>query len=124
MTNGITAEEAIKAIKDSKGFVTTVAKRLGCTRQHVYVIADRFPTVKAAIEEEREGLKDFAEGKLIQQIDAGNIAAIIFYLKTQAKGRGYIERQEISGPEGGPIDMTFNQAVKKVYNGDSHPDTP
>ena len=44
--------------------------------------------------DEREGLKDFAEGKLMQQIDGGNITAIIFYLKTQAKDRGYIEKVE------------------------------
>ena len=36
---------------------------------------------------------------MMEQIRKGNTAMIIFYLKTQAKGRGYVERieQEHSG---------------------------
>ncbi len=94
--NGFTAAQVIEAIKDSKGFVTTISKRLGCERTYIYRLIEKYPTAKEALENEREGVKDFAEGKLIQQIDSGNITAIIFYLKTQAKDRGYIEKQEIS----------------------------
>ena len=99
----ITAQQAINAIKDSRGFVTTIAKRLGCTRGNVYALMHKYPTIKAAIEEEREGLKDFVEGKLFEQINEGNMTGIIFFLKTQAKDRGYVERQEITGADGGPI---------------------
>lgn len=114
--NGFTAEQVIEAVKGSRGFVTTIAKQLGCDRTYVYRLANKFPTVKQAIEEEREGVKDFAEGKLLQQIDAGNITAIIFYLKTQAKDRGYIERQEITGADGNEV------IIKVVYEGiDSKP---
>lgn len=95
MSNGYTAEQCIEAARDSRGFVTTIAKRLGCTRGYVYQLAKKFKTFQDAIDEEREGLKDFAEGKLLQQIDEGNTTAIIFYLKTQAKGRGYVERQQV-----------------------------
>lgn len=90
----ITASEAVNAVQGSKGIIKVVANRLGCSRQHVYNLMDKFVTVKEAVEEEREGMKDFTEGKLFQQIDAGNMTAIIFYLKTQAKDRGYVERQE------------------------------
>lgn len=93
--NGITAAEAIKAVKSSRGFVTTIAKQLGCTRCHVYALQKKYPTFKQAIIEEREGLKDFAEGKLLEQINSGNMTAIIFYLKTQAHDRGFVERHHI-----------------------------
>jgi hypothetical protein len=36
-------------------------------------------------------------------IKDGNVAATIFFLKTQGKRRGYIERQEVTGAEGAPI---------------------
>lgn len=105
MRNEITAEQCVEAARDSRGFVTTIAKRLGCTRSYVYKLAKKFKTFQDAINEEREGVKDFAEGKLMQQIDAGNVTAIIFYLKTQGKDRGYIERQEqhISGELQQPV---------------------
>jgi hypothetical protein len=93
--NGITAQEAIQAAKDSQGFVTTIAAKLGCTRDYVYKLQKKYPTFAQAILEEREGLKDFAEGKLLEQIKAGNMTGIIFYLKTQASDRGYIERHRI-----------------------------
>jgi len=93
--NGFTAAQVIEAIKDSRGFVTTISKRLGCDRTYIYRLLEKYPTAREALENEREGVKDFAEGKLIQQIDGGNITAIIFYLKTQAKDRGYIEKQEL-----------------------------
>lgn len=105
--NGYGAAEVIEAVKGSKGFVTTIAKALGCSRMHVYRLIEKYPTAKEALENEREGNKDFVEGKLMQQIDAGNITAIIFYLKTQGKDRGYIERTEITGAEGGPLKVEF-----------------
>lgn len=98
--NGYTAAQVIEAINNSRGFVSTIAKNLGCSRMHVYRLIEKYPTAKEALINEREGVKDFVEGKLIQQVDAGNITAIIFYLKTQAKDRGYIERQEITGADG------------------------
>ena len=48
---------------------------------------------------------DFAESQLHKQIQDGNTAATIFYLKTKGKRRGYIERQEITGAEGLPNDI-------------------
>lgn len=115
--NGITAEQAIEAVRESKGFVTTVAARLGCTRQYIYKLAEKYPTVKAAIDEEREGVKDFAEGKLLEQINAGNITAIIFYLKTQAKGRGYVERTESTNLN---VDITLlnDEQLQRLAAGD------
>jgi hypothetical protein len=48
-----------------------------------------------AITDVKEGFKDYAEGKLYEEIRNGNLTAIIFYLKCKAKDRGYIDRQEI-----------------------------
>ena len=48
------------------------------------------------VDEVKEGLLDFAEHQLLSNIRDGKTAEILFYLKTKGKGRGYIERQEIS----------------------------
>ena len=93
--NGFTAEQCIEATKGSRGFVTTIANRLGCSRTYVYQLARKFSTFQQAIDDEREGNKDFVEGKLMKAINDDNITAIIFYLKTQAKDRGYVEKQEL-----------------------------
>lgn len=47
------------------------------------------------VENIKEDTKDFVEGKLMQNISSGKEASIFFYLKTQAKDRGYIERTEV-----------------------------
>ncbi len=103
--NGISAEQAVEEIKGSGGYVTVVAGRLNVSRQHVYTLIKKYKTVADAIQDEREKQKDYAEGKLQEQIKAGNMTAIIFYLKTQAKARGYVERVETD--QSGEITVTL-----------------
>jgi len=102
--NGFTADEFIKAIEGSGGFVTTIARRVGCSRTTVYNAMERYATVKQAIQDEKDSLKDMAEGELLKQIKGGNTTAVIFYLKTQAKDRGYVEKQEIEHQNAVPIE--------------------
>ena len=105
--NGYTAEELIDAIEKSRGYVTKAAYLLGCSRSTFYVYLKRFKTAQQALEDVREARHDHVESKLMELIDGGNVAATIFYLKTQCKHRGYVERQEISGPDEGPIVLTW-----------------
>ena len=46
------------------------------------------------LDEVDESLIDFSESKLLEQINAGNLTAIIFHLKTKGKKRGYVESME------------------------------
>jgi hypothetical protein len=101
--NGYTAAQVIQALEDADGYVSKAASLLRCTPQTVYNYRDRFITVAEAWNAIRERRHDFVENALHKQIKDGNITAIIFYLKTQAKGRGYVERQEITGKDGGTV---------------------
>lgn len=102
----VTAAQCAKAIKKHK-FITQAAKTLGISRSHLHVLINRHPTIKEALTDAREEMKDFTESKLYQGIDDGNPTLIIFYLKTQAKDRGYIERQEIDHSGGIKIEVTY-----------------
>lgn len=98
-----TAEEVIKALQESQGLPALAADRLGCTAQTVYNYRDRYRSVAEAMHHQKEKRIDFAEGKLWQNIGNNDTTAIIFFLKCQAKSRGYVERTEISGAEGQPL---------------------
>ena len=90
-----TAEEVAQAVKKAQGFVTVAARALGCTTRTIHNYRNTYKLVAEAFDESRETHLDFVEGKLMQQIKAGNIAGIIFYLKTQGRTRGYIERSQV-----------------------------
>ena len=89
------AGDVAKAITTAQGFVSKAADILGCHVSTVYTYIEKYAAVKDALEATREKRHDFVENKLIAAIDAGNVTAMIFYLKTQAKHRGYVERVEV-----------------------------
>ena len=114
-----TAERIIAAIRESRGLLTLAAQKAGVTYQTVWHYTQDYPSVKKAVEESREVILDFAEGKLYKQINEGNTAAIIFFLKTKGKSRGYIERQEYTGKDGeslkkSPIIIVNSPDAKKA----------
>lgn len=103
-----TALRIINAIGESSGLLTLAAKKAGLGYTTVWRYTQDFPSVKQAVIEAKERMIDFAEGKLYEKIKEGDNVAIIFYLKTQAKHRGYIERAEVSGIGGEPIRYEIN----------------
>ena len=97
----LTAQRIVKAIRDSHGFISIAARKAGLHRATIHKYIHDYPSVREAIEEAKAATLDMAEGKLFELIEAGNTTAIIFYLKTQGKDRGYTERQEVG--RGGPV---------------------
>ena len=88
-----TKEEVIKAINKSGGIISTVAKKLKCD-WHTADTYIKKHELQNYIDIEKEDLLDYAESKLLQNIDANDNTAIIFFLKTQGRKRGYNERVE------------------------------
>ena len=86
--------DIVLAINESLGYLSLAALKIGCTRRTIEYYADQFPEVRAAISEQRELMKDKVELRLYNKISSDDLGAMCFYLKTQAKDRGYIERSE------------------------------
>lgn len=100
-------EQVIEALNTTSGLVHLGADRLGCSPSTVYRYAERYPAVREAIEHHKGRRLDAAEASLWAAVQRGEAWAVIFYLKTQGKHRGYVERQEVTGTAGGAVRLSF-----------------
>lgn len=91
------------AIRGSRGVKSVIATRLGCARNTVYNYLERWPDMKTLLDDESEMLVDLAEVQLFNLIAEKDVRAITFALATKGKNRGYSQRTEITGADGGAI---------------------
>lgn len=87
------------AIAELSGNLAGVARRFNVDRNAVWKMVQKYPTLQQVVKDCREGIKDIAESALQRAIMQGEAWAICFFLKTQAKDRGYLERYEIDTGE-------------------------
>jgi len=110
----IKKDAMIQALTTSLGNVTEAAETVGMSRETHYDWLKNDAEYSAAVASLKNVALDFAEsqlkklmegaerqalthdGEIVTIKDAPNTSAVIFYLKTQGKQRGYIERQELS----------------------------
>ena len=121
MKQRLTPKRITDALRDSKGMVSVAARRVGCARSTVYEYMERYPEIKAALEDERELMTDLTELSLYKQIQAGEGWAVQFYLRTQGKGRGYGDevRHRVGGDPDNPTPIqhevkTFGDLVDLI----------
>ena len=101
----------IDALCLSYGVVTSACNAADIPRSTFYNWLQTDPDFKAAVADVNDIAIDFVEGKLYEKIKAGDTIATIFYLKSKAKQRGYVERQEIE--HSGELGITWNE--EKTY---------
>lgn len=108
-----------------RGIITGACKATGIGRTTVYLWRDSDEDFKKELEEVNEIAIDFVEGKLFQRIEGvftengeGEVyktppsdTAIIFFLKTKGKKRGYIEKTEIAIEQKETPSINFNLTV-------------
>lgn len=120
MKKRYTKEQVSTALTDANGFVTIAAKNLRCQTCTVNEYIKRFPELKAVLDDARAATLDVAESQLMKLIEQGNVTAIIFFLKTQGRTRGYQEKiiQETTN-----IDFDFNlfsdDELRQISNNES-----
>lgn len=98
-----TDAEIIVALKATGGLVYLAARKLECEPSVIYRRRDKSPKVAAVLEAQRGELVDLAEVGLKKLVMDGNVTAMIWITKTLGKSRGYVERQEVTGADGGNI---------------------
>jgi hypothetical protein len=103
-----TIDQMVDALHQAKGMNTVAARLLHCNLSTIESYAKAFPQVAEARRQEREAFLDAGELSLLRAVQNGEAWAVCFLLKTQGKHRGYVERQEVSGPGGGAIEVEMN----------------
>lgn len=86
---------AKEALENSGGIISHAAVKLNVSRTTLYSFMTKHPDLiefKNAVEEKN---LDLAEDQLLTQIKSGVTPAIIFYLKTKGRRRGYSEKSEM-----------------------------
>lgn len=112
----------LEALEQCNGIVTSACRSVEVARSTYYQWLKEDAVFKELVDDIQEVAIDYVESKLFEKIEGVEATqrngtdgepvvysippsdtAIIFYLKTKAKKRGYIERQEHTGADGKPI---------------------
>lgn len=109
-------KHVLEELEKSHGVISTACQNSGISRGTFYNWKESDEEFRIAVEEINENAIDYVEGKLFSLIDGKDTASTIFFLKTRGKKRGYIERTELSGPDGDPITLAFEKAPSFLAN--------
>lgn len=90
----------LKAFEQSRGIIAPACRAISMTRQIYYKWLEDDPSFAEAVEAIRQEQIDTVESVLLNKIEDGDTTAVIFYLKTKGKERGYSERTELTGKDG------------------------
>lgn len=93
----------LEVYEKSFGFVSIACENANIGRSTYYRWLEEDSDFRQRCRDIEEANIDYAENKLLSQIRECNMTAIIFYLKTKGKNRGYVERQEVTGRDGADI---------------------
>lgn len=90
-----TDEEIAFAIIDCGGYISAIAKTLGCKTEAIRSAINGNPDLKEMLYEQREELLDNAERGLVKAVQAGKLDAIKFVLSRLGRNRGYGQKFEV-----------------------------
>ncbi len=85
----------LEALEKSLGVVTTASRAAGVGRTTHYRWLKEDPEYAELVASLADMALDFGESQLHKLMQEGSAAAVIFFLKTKGKGRGYVEGSEL-----------------------------
>lgn len=105
----------LDTLRATLGNVTQACEEVGIDRATFYKWKQRDKAFAAKVEEANEVSLDFAEHQLKRKIKEGDTTAIIFYLKTRGKERGYVEKTLIDQKTELKLDKPMTQEEAREY---------
>lgn len=102
---GIKNEKIVEVFRKKACNVSATCIALNIDRKTFYDWKKKSPELSAMLDDACESLIDNAETMLLSKINDGDLTAIIFFLKTKGKKRGYIEGREIDANVTTDIDL-------------------
>lgn len=125
-------KEILESLEQHNGIVSSACKSIGLPRSTFYNWCLNDAEFKAAVDDIQEVAIDFVESKLMEKINGVTCmgkedvyeqppsdTAIIFYLKTKGKKRGYVEKTELD--LAGTLGINWNET--KTYDPNDKADT-
>lgn len=109
----------LKTLVKTMGVVTSACNACNLSRTQFYEWVEEDEKFKKAVADVKEQAIDFAESKLFELIQDKNVVAAIFYLKTQGKKRGYVERTEHEEINRDPIEVHIIEGNGEENKSDS-----
>lgn len=92
----------LEALRGTLGNVSEACSVTGTARATHYLWR-KSPSYAEAVEEIEEAAVDRAESALFRLIEEGNVPAVIFFLKTKGKKRGYTEKIDLEAVAPPPV---------------------
>lgn len=107
------------AIKGSGGIKLRICERLGMSRANLDHCINKWPDLQTAIEDEKESVTDAYENALHNlALKEKDVKAIIFYLRTRGRKRGYGYEPE---PQQANVNNLLEELSDKIERGGKSP---
>lgn len=110
MAKNIPIEKIIQIYEKKGCNITATCTALGISRKTFYEWKEKKKKLAEGLEAAEEAIIDFAESKLVEHINNDDVQALIFFLRTKGKKRGYVEKTE--------SDVNINQFEKLMQETD------
>lgn len=108
MAKNIPIEKIIQIYEKKGCNITATCTALGISRKTFYEWKEKKKKLAEGLEAAEESIIDFAESKLVEHINNDDVQALIFFLRTKGKKRGYVEKTE--------ADVNINQFEKLMQD--------
>jgi hypothetical protein len=120
MARIFTAEQIERALRSQGGIKAAAARALqaetgkSCSRELVAMAVHRSKRLQEACEQARDFTVDMAEQIMVEALQNKDLNAARFYLETLGKSRGFTRRLEMTGKDGGAVELSLPMPIAEA----------